>query len=181
MLGGNLLIAQPQCQSDYFKESVILMVDHHPQGAWGLVINKPMKTIKVRDIAASVDVDYKGDETVFMGGPVENRAIHILHTPDEMCHNSIAITGGAAVTSSVEMLHKIARGQGPAKWNLIMGIAGWTAGQLEGEMAGTPPWTQQHKWLTLPCFQHLLDYKTDMLWKTCVKLRIEESATVILA
>jgi len=181
MLGGKLLIAQPQCQSDFFKETVILTVDHHSDGAWGLVLNRPLKTIKVKDIARSVDVNYEGEETAYMGGPVEQRAIHILHTPDVMCHNTIAINRGVAVTSSVEMLHKIAREEGPAKWRCVMGISGWTGGQLDGEMSGTPPWTTHHKWLTLNCFDHLFDYKIDMLWKTCVKLSIEEATKGILA
>lgn len=180
MLGGKLLIAQPQCNSDYFKESVVLCVDHTPQGSWGLVVNKPTQGITVKEIAKSVDLNYDGPEHIYMSGPVEPRAIHILHTPDVMVHNTIALNTGVATSSSIEMLDMICKGKGPSKWKLCMGVTSWGGGQLDGEMAGTPPWTPQHKWLNVDCMQHLLDYNPEMLWKTCVKLAIEEATSTAL-
>ena len=180
MLGGKLLIAQPQCNSDYFNEGVVLCVDHTPLGAWGLLINKPMHNVSVEQITESVQLDYHGKEHVYVGGPVEPRAIHILHTPDVMVHNTIAMNNTVATSSSIEMLEKICMGKGPSKWKLCMGITSWGGGQLDGEMAGSPPWTPQHKWLNITCLDNLLDYNTDMLWKTCVKLAIEEATSTTL-
>jgi putative transcriptional regulator len=46
------------------------------------------------------------------------------------------------VTTSRDVLAAIARGEGPEKYVVALGYAGWSGGQLEGEM-------RENAWLTV--------------------------------
>lgn len=175
---GQLLIAQPKCNSDFFKESVILMVEHNEYGAWGLQINKPLETINTSTVAKTLELhlDDTHSKEVFLGGPVETTSIHLLHTPDCVMSNTISINEGLCVTSNSTMIREIQAGRGPSKWRMIMGVCGWDSSQLEGEMSGQHPWTKEHRWLTLPApSRYLLDLDVKFMWKGMVTQCIEQA------
>lgn len=179
-LQGKILIAQPSAQSTFFEKSVVLVCEHHKQGAWGLIINKPSQKIKVNQIAASVNIRLDSNDSVYIGGPVESDGIHILHTPDCVMANTLWITNNVCSTSSIELLSEIAKGRGPQHWRLCMGVSAWQAGQLDGEMSGEHPWTPQHRWLTQPCPKNLFDLPTEHLWKGQTHNAIENSVKSFL-
>jgi putative transcriptional regulator len=61
------------------------------------------------------------------------------------------------VSTSREILQEMARGEGPQRTLITLGYAGWTAGQLEEELA-------QNAWLTVPadkaiCFECPLEQR----------------------
>ncbi|MDY0022329.1 YqgE/AlgH family protein, partial [Arenimonas caeni] len=73
--------------------------------------------------------------------------------------SSLRLGNGLAVTTSRDILEAIARGEGPARWHLALGYAGWTAGQLEDEMAA-------NSWLTVPADAGILfDTPVELRWR----------------
>jgi putative transcriptional regulator len=58
------------------------------------------------------------------------------------------------LTATIDILRDISAGQGPGKAMMVLGYAGWTAGQLESEIS-------QNGWLTCPANASLL-FDTDM-------------------
>lgn len=174
-LQGKILISQPLAQSTFFEQSVVLVCEHHKQGAWGLVINKPSKHITVDKIAASVGITFESDQPVYIGGPVETDGIHILHTPDCIMENTLWVTNSICSTSSISLLSEISKGRGPQHWRLCMGVSAWQSGQLDGEMSGEHPWTPQHRWLTQPCPSNLFELPAEHLWKGQTHNAIESS------
>ena len=77
-LTGKVLVASEGMPDPRFQETVILLVDHDANGAFGLVVNKPSA---IGPIAALLDelgieadeygFDVQGSVTLHYGGPVE--------------------------------------------------------------------------------------------------------------
>lgn len=148
---GKLLIAQPKCESAFFKESVILVVKHSNNGAWGVMLNKPIpdKSCDLADIYNHIGMDNPTGVTapLYVGGPVERSRVCIIHSTDWASSSTIKVTEDVAVTTDISVLAAISIGQGPEKFRACCGISSWAMGQLEGEMSGREPWNHLHKWL----------------------------------
>ena len=123
-----------------FKKTVIVMLESDENGAWGLVINKPLGSIP---IALLIDSSfntpdkreklYKIKIPIFWGGPVERDKIFVLHSR-EYKSSSTNNYGKLSVSQDYDILYDIAEGKGPEKSMVILGYSGWGDGQLEGEM-----------------------------------------------
>ena len=174
-LQGKILIAQPSAQSTFFAQSVVLVCEHHANGAWGLMLNKPSTSVMVKHIAKDLELDYIGDDACYVGGPVHTDGLHFLHTPDCVASNTFWITNTLCVTSSVTILREIINGRGPKHWRMFLGVSSWKGGQLEGEQSGEAPWTPQHKWLTQPVPNNILELPPQHLWKGQTHNAIESS------
>jgi len=74
------------------------------------------------------------DSAVFLGGPVEPARGFILHSLDMKLADSLQVGDRWGLSSSVDMLRAIAKGNGPENWILALGYSGWGGGQLEAEL-----------------------------------------------
>jgi putative transcriptional regulator len=144
-LDGQLLIAMPGMGDPRFERAVIFMCAHSPEGAMGLIVNKPAPELKfkvlLRQLGISSEVDL--DETpVHFGGPVEHGRGFVLHSSEYGVEGgSLRVNPCFAMTATLDVLQDMARGAGPRKALLALGYAGWGPGQLEGEI-------QANGWLT---------------------------------
>ena len=137
-LVGQLLVASPSMADPRFVEAVILMVQHSSKGALGLVINKPILEIGLDQIAEEFGyVDTVVDESarVHFGGPVEPNQIFVVHSSDYSSDSTIPITDAIAISGDRKALLDTFGGNGPRQYIFVMGYAGWSAGQLENEIA----------------------------------------------
>jgi len=92
------------------------------------------------------------------GGPVEPQRGFILHTSDWGGQESIHVGDRWVLSATLDILKAIAAGKGPARWVAALGYAGWSAGQLEGELA-------RHGWFATPGDESLLyDRDVDTRW-----------------
>ena len=152
-LDGQLLIAMPGMGDLRFERSVIFLCAHSPDGAMGLIVNKPAPELSFADLLAQLKIpatiDLKGTRVHF-GGPVEHGRGFVLHTADYAVEeSSMRVTEAFAMTATVDILQDIARGAGPRQSLLALGYAGWGPGQLESEI-------QANGWLTAPADAELL-------------------------
>ena len=141
-LTGKVLVASEGMPDPRFQETVILLVDHDANGAFGLVVNKPSA---IGPIAALLDelgieadeygFDVQGSVTLHYGGPVEPDRGFILHSADYEVDGTQQVSSDIALTVSSEVLIDIALGQGPRRSLIIFGYSGWGPSQLEGELA----------------------------------------------
>jgi putative transcriptional regulator len=136
----NFLIATERMNDSRFKKSVIAMLEHDEDGAWGLVINKPMGSIPLAflldsSISTSDEREklYGINILIFWGGPVEVKKIFVLHS-SEYQSESTKNYGGISISQDYNILFDIAEDRGPEKSLVILGYSGWGSGQLEGEM-----------------------------------------------
>ena len=136
-LTGQLLVATPEMRDPRFVETVIYMVKHSSEGAFGLVINRPLAKGPVEDLLKGFGMDSsgaKGEIIVHYGGPVSPSAGFVLHSDDVLLEESAKVANGIAMTSDPKLIEAMAQGKGPRQSLFILGYAGWAPGQLEGEL-----------------------------------------------
>lgn len=138
-LAGRILVAAPGMADPRFAESVILMVRHDVLGAWGVIVNRPIGRKSAAEILSQLsgepaDSGAGRDVAIHFGGPVSPLQAVFLHSPDFEGDKTIKLIEGVRLTKSLDLLHALARGEGPAEVLLVLGYAGWGPGQLEGEL-----------------------------------------------
>ena len=136
----HFLIATERMKDDRFSKTVIVMFESDKNGAWGLVINKPLGTMP---IALLIDPSLNSPEEreklfkinvpVFWGGPVDVKEIFILHST-EYRSDTTKNYGNISISQDYNILFDIAENKGPENSLVIFGYSGWGGGQLEGEM-----------------------------------------------
>jgi len=172
-LTGQLLVAAPDMADPRFAQTVILMVRHNKDGAFGIVINRPAEERPMAAVLEALGLEDGGDKgtkaegtiRLYAGGPVDRQMGFVVHSADYHRPETLDIDGKVAVTSSPEVLRDIARHRGPAKSLLAFGYAGWGPGQLEAEMA-------QRSWFVAPGDPSLIfDEDRQKLWDAAMARR----------
>ena len=170
-LTGQFLVATPEMGDPRFRKTVILMVRHSKDGAMGLIINRPAGDQKLSRILQDLGDSGEGvtgNLPLYLGGPVQPELGFILHTTDYRRAGIIDVNGTVAVTATKEIIRDIAAGNGPKKFMLIFGYAGWGPGQLEGEL-------KRNSWYTAPFDLPLIfDTDRDRVWERAVQRRTRD-------
>ena len=142
----SFLIATEKMLDERFKKTVIVMLANDQNGAWGLVINKQIGSIPLKQLI-NIAEDIKNEKKelydvsipIFWGGPVDKASIFILHTEDYKSETTQNYNG-FSITRDYQVLFDIAEKKGPKKSLVILGYSGWGEGQLEGEMDYSEHW-----------------------------------------
>jgi putative transcriptional regulator len=141
-LAGQLLVAAPWIGDPRFERTVILIVEDGPDGAVGIVINKPIGDQPLASVFKALgqkESDVAGSVRIFSGGPVQPEAGFVVHSADYHRPETVALTDRVSMTSSVAILQDIGDKKGPAKSLIAFGYAGWGPDQLEHEI-------EDHAW-----------------------------------
>lgn len=152
-LSGKLLVAMPGMGDPRFEHAVILVCAHSPEGAMGLIINKPVPDLSFGNLLEQLNIPLGSqgrDILVHFGGPVERGRGFVLHSSDyDSNQATMPVAGGLGMTATVDVLEALARGDGPALALLALGYSGWGPGQLEAEIA-------RNDWLTVDAAKPLI-------------------------
>jgi putative transcriptional regulator len=170
-LTGQLLIAMPTMEDPRFAHSVIYLCAHTPEGAMGLVLNRPLQKPKFDDLLRQLEVAPVPPARriqLCQGGPMDNARGFVLHTTDWTGEGSLKVDETVALTASLDVLKAIAEGNGPREGILALGYAGWGPGQLDAEI-------QQNAWLSVPADETIVfDEDHDTKWRRALgKLKID--------
>lgn len=142
----HFLIAMPTMESSFFSKTVTYICEHNEQGALGLVINRPMD-LSLSGLFKQLGVGSKdsssNEMTVLFGGPVQVDCGFVLHRPVGHWQSTLMINQKLGLTTSLDIIKAIANEEGPDQILVALGYAGWSAGQIEQEMA-------QNAWLSVP-------------------------------
>jgi putative transcriptional regulator len=123
---GQLLIAAPSL-FDYFRRTVVLVIEHTPEGAMGVVLNRSSETPVVEAVPALAELA-ASEELVRVGGPVAPQAVVALGEfgdPEEAGTTVVAGLGTVDPDGPHESLRRL---------RVYAGYAGWGPGQLDGEV-----------------------------------------------
>ena len=163
------LIATEKMNDSRFEKTVITMFESNKDGAWGLVINKPIGLIPMAllvDPSFNTSIEkeelYRVKIPVFWGGPVDVRKIFILHSK-EYKSDTTNNYGSISISQDYNILFDIAKNKGPEKSLVILGYSGWGSGQLEGEM-------QRDHWILSDIdLEIIFDAETNKKWDKAIK------------
>lgn len=138
-LTGQLLIAMPTMTDSRFARSVIYVCTHSASGAMGLVINKVLDNIGLKDLLEQLKIETEQVPAalkIHFGGPVETARGFVLHSADYQQQGTLMVDDRVGLTASVDILRLIAGGNGPKRYLVALGYAGWAPGQLDAEIQG---------------------------------------------
>jgi putative transcriptional regulator len=132
---GRLLLATPPLNDPNFDHTVIYMLEHHNDGALGVVINRPADERLAEPLERWEDLQTDPQE-LFHGGPVEPNALIALalsHKPlTEATDELSPIAGRVASADLTSDPAFVAAAVSTVR--IFRGYAGWGPGQLEGEI-----------------------------------------------
>ena len=134
-LRGSLLVADPTLADPNFHRTVVYLIDHGDQGALGVVLNRP-GAVPVRDVVPTWAPYVSDPATLFLGGPVSERAAICLGRCPAGTESALWTPVDPGSTVGVVDLHgdPLDAPSGVEDLRIFGGYAGWSAGQLEDEL-----------------------------------------------
>lgn len=133
---GSLLVAAPQLLDKNFRRSVVFIIHHRAEGTLGVILNRPSE-IAVHDVLPQWGPHASEPQSLFVGGPVEQRTAICL-TALRASEDISQIDGVIGVRGPVGLVdleadpdELVPRTRG---LRFFAGYAGWDADQLAGEI-----------------------------------------------
>jgi putative transcriptional regulator len=159
-----LLLSMPQMMDPNFAKTVVLLTDYTDEGAFGLVVNRrmdePAWTLVKTEPPIRVDPDLK----LWVGGPVDPQRTWVLMSdaqgPDD---EQREVCPGLLLSVSKELTLQLLQAPPSNRARVIVGYAGWDAGQLDREIAASA-------WLTMDVDPSLIfNTPPDQMWETAIR------------
>ena len=162
-LSPSLLLSMPQLQDPNFARTVVLLCDYGPDGAFGLVLNRPTDLAASEMVRLDPPILRGNDLRLHIGGPVQpERGWILLPEPPEDAEFR-TIQDGLYLSASPIVLRRILETQPAPRARVLAGYAGWGAGQLDEELA-------QSAWLIAEVQLDLVfDIEASVIWDTAIR------------
>ena len=154
-LRGQLLIAAPSL-FDYFRRTVVLVIEHTPEGAIGVVLNRESETPVAEAVPQLAEL-VEEEELVRVGGPVAPQSVVALGEFEDASEAGMCVVGG------IGTLDPEAANESLRRLRVYAGYAGWGAGQLDGEL-------EQEAWLVAPAEEDD-PFSDEDLWQRALERR----------
>lgn len=139
-LTGRLLVATPMIGDPNFSRTVVLVLAHGDEGAFGVVLNRPSQR-EAAELIPAWGERAAPPSVMFLGGPVAPNAVVALGLVES---EHPAVDRGEPVVGRLVTvdLNKPPEEAGPGigALRLFAGSAGWSAGQLEAEIDSSGWW-----------------------------------------
>lgn len=129
---GRVLISQPGLFDQYFKRSVIVLVEHNDKGTVGFVLNS-LVDINLQELMQDFP-DFHA--MVSVGGPVEPNTIHFIHTVGDLIPQSVQILDGLYWGGDFDAMRDLVvrNAISTSQIRFFLGYSGWGEGQLGDEL-----------------------------------------------
>ncbi len=145
-------MAAPDLADPNFYRSVVLVVQHDSEGAFGLVMNRPTRKT-VREVWNQLGRgECSCDSPLFLGGPVTGPLI-ALH--DDGSRAEAQVLPGVYVSASKEVIDSLIE-RPPGKMRVFTCYSGWGPNQLELEL-------DEGAWIVVPATAELV-FSDEDLW-----------------
>lgn len=159
---GVLLVASPSLEDPNFRQAVVLVVEHGPEGTVGLILNRPTKLLlshALPDITVLKGTSYR----LFAGGPVEPTRFLLLFRLKEPPVGARLVFDGVYLGRKPDALERIITQAKPNEtFRAFAGFAAWGPRQLEAEML-------VGAWGILPSDPvSIFDKDPAVLWQDCI-------------
>src|SRR5438067_464740 len=167
-LAPSFLLSMPQMLDPNFARTVVLLCKHREDGAFGLVVNRPLVTSGKVTVSLDPPVTTDRELQVWIGGPVQPHRSWILVGRDEDDDENEDYGGWRVgddlyLSTSPDLLRRMLDPTPPRYARLIVGYSGWGAGQLEAEL-------QCSSWLITTADRDLIfNTPADQMWETAIR------------
>jgi putative transcriptional regulator len=165
-LAPSFLLSMPQLMDPNFSRTVVVLCKHNEDGAFGLVVNRPLVTTGRVTVNLDPPVSTDRELQVWIGGPVEPQRSWVLvgREPDqdeEM--RGMRIADDLYLSTSPDLLRRLLHPSPPPLARLIVGYSGWGPGQLERELEASA-------WLMSDIDRDLIfNTPAEQLWEAAIR------------
>ena len=173
-----LLLSMPQLVDPNFARTVVLLCKHSEEGAFGLVLNRPLVTSGTVMVHLDPPVSTDRELDIWVGGPVEPQRSWILV---EGGPEHAAVSGAAQIADTIylstspNLLRRLLEPNPPANARLVVGYSGWAPGQLENELA-------ESSWLLSDVDAQLVFHTPpDQMWERAIRRLGADPATLTMS
>jgi putative transcriptional regulator len=157
-----LLLSMPQLVDPNFARTVVLLCDYTPDGAFGLVVNRPTDLPANSMVRLEPPVGVGNDLRLWIGGPVEPQRGWMLLGQEPRAEYK-TIRDGLYLSTSPIVLREILETRPAPRARVLAGYAGWGPGQLDEELA-------QSAWLMSEIELDLIfDIEAGAIWETAIR------------
>jgi len=165
-IGGQLLVASPYLTDQNFFRSVVYIVRHDAEGAFGLVINRPSGQTLEDAFTDLLGRRPKRNDMIHLGGPV-NGPLVAIHSHAGLGEPADHVFGGAAESSEIWVTAdeddlRVLVDRTDIQARFVARYSGWGARQLEQEI-------EAGGWLVAACDHDILFGNDESSWETVVK------------
>jgi putative transcriptional regulator len=158
-----LLLSMPQMQDPNFARTVVLLCDFAPEGAFGLVLNRPTELPATSMVKLDPPIVGGNELPLCIGGPVEpERGWILLATPPEDAEYR-EVQEGLYLSTSPTLLRRVLSTTPAPRARILAGYAGWGAGQLDMELSESA-WLMGSVDLDL-----VFDTEADAMWEAAIR------------
>lgn len=162
-LKGQLLLDGGKLRGSYFHRGVVLICEHDPEGAFGLLLNRPGETGLVEVFGRELPESMRSRK-LFAGGPVQPSALSFLHSdaflPEANVMQNLSLGHDPNVLFELGESWSASR-----QLRVFAGYAGWSPGQLDDEL-------RRAAWLTHPASLDLVFHTSpEALWRHVFQVR----------
>jgi putative transcriptional regulator len=169
------LLSMPQLTDPNFSRTVVLLCKHSEDGAFGLVVNRPLTTSGRVVVNLDPPVTTDRELEVWVGGPVEPQRSWMLASGDVVRgedFTGMPIAEGLSLTTSPDLLRRLLEPEPPPYARLIVGYSGWAPGQLEAELEASA-------WLISDVDPQLIfNTPADRMWEAAIRRLGADPATL---
>ena len=171
-----LLLSMPQMLDPNFVRTVVLLCQHNDNGAFGLVMNRPLITSGRVTVNLDPPMSTDRELEVWIGGPVEPERSWILVGRDAEGEGDdirgMRIAEGLHLSTSPDLLRRLLAPVPPPDTRLIVGYSGWSPGQLEAELEASA-------WLIGEADRDLIfNTPPERMWDTAIRRLGADPATL---
>jgi putative transcriptional regulator len=158
-----LLLSMPQMIDPNFARTVVLLCDYRPEGAFGLVVNRPTEMSASEMVRLEPPVIAGNDLPLYIGGPVQPERGWILMAEPPEDPECRTIQEGLYLSASPLVLRHVLEATPRPRARVLAGYAGWGPGQLDEELA-------QSAWLIGDVQLDLLfDVDPGVMWDVAIR------------
>ena len=157
-----------------FRRTVVLLCKHSEEGAFGLVVNRPLVTTGRVTVNLDPPVSTDRELQVWVGGPVEPQRSWVLvgEEPDETEELPACASPTACICRPRPICCAACSNRAAGAAALIVGYAGWGPGQLEAELEASA-------WLMSDVDRDLIfNTPPDRLWEAAIRRLGADPATL---
>jgi len=157
-LEGHLLIASPSIGDGRFERTVVLLLHHDEEGAFGVILNRPLPETVDGLWKKLGHESLENEQPINLGGPVSGPLI-ALHGIKSLAE--FEIPPGLYVAEHRQTIERLLQ-KSVSNLRIFVGHSGWSGGQLELEIdAGS--------WLTMPADKDHIFGDQEDLWVSAVR------------
>jgi len=129
-LKGKFLISSSTLKEDNFVQTVVFLIEHNEEGAFGLVVNRPLDS-SLHDVLPKLSSKSK-NVLIYEGGPVRPEVLFVLFHSDTKDVDGEEVIENVYLGTSLDLLEQLIESE--KAFHVYHGYAGWAASQLEEEI-----------------------------------------------